>query len=371
MKKTKFYAAAFAALFAVVFSACKDNGGNDNPPTPDPEPTKVEMTSLKYAGVDVIKGESAYTKFELYRYTFTNKDETEAYGFIFNSLANDLAGVSAGKYTLKSSTSMLQNVEEAIFAKSSSGSTSEIIPESGDVEVKTGADGIEITATVTFADGSKYIYHYKGAAPEKIEQNDVLGAGEPTEKKDFTVTADTLVSYSGGMTGVQFEDGSTVPAYILSILPTDENLTLDKVQEMRLFFYFGATEDATELLAGDYTIADLTNENISSNLVLAGNAITVENGLVSLVINGVDNNGYPLEIYWPQTGTVKVEKNGELYSIYVEMDTYFGSKIKAEVKDKKIGIPTDESASIAPAKLAPKVAPAYDKSFMPKARFMR
>lgn len=347
MKKMKFFAMAFAAIFAVAFSACKpqnepnkpDDGGNGG--DGDKTPTQVEV---KLQGAYVQVTGEASPEDEAYEIYFKNP-EGIIYSSLFLSYYNNEKGVIDGTYPIVTT---IDKVEVVAFSKMLDAET-EVKAESGSIEVKTNNGETEFTITASFPDGKTEKLHYKGAIT--YEKIDLQGYLEPTEKTTLTIAGDTTLGYCEAIPESEI-------ALCQLVIAKETQTSYTEVQ--LLGWFGGANKSSNEIPVGTFPIEYLTDANKANDIFLATNYLAYKQtqGIGSLVL--VETTDKQV-VYWPQEGSVTIEKEGNAYNITGTITSYYGSTINFSYNGMIGAFPESNGA---PKKLAPKAEKDWSRSLI-------
>ena len=344
MKKMKFFAMAFAAIVAVAFSACKPQNEPNNPDDGgdgDKTPTQVEVT-LQGAYVQVT-GE-ANPETEAYEVYFKSPEGT-IYSSLFLSYYNNENGLIDGTYTISAT---VNKVETVAFTKVIDANT-EVQAESGSIVIKTNNGETEVTITASYPDGDTEKLHYKGAIT--YEKIDLQGYLEPTEKTTLTIVGDTALGYCEAI-----PESKIALCQLVIAQATQTSYT-----EVQLLGWFGgANNSSNEIPVGTFPIEYISDANIANDIFIATNYYEYRQtqGIGSIILVETKDGQ---NIYWPQTGSITIEKEGDIYNVTGTLTSYYGSTIN--FSHNGVIAPFPESSG-APQKLAPRIEKDWSRSLI-------
>lgn len=367
MKKMKFFAMAFAAIFAVAFSACKpqnepnkpDDGGNGDGGGKD-QPTQIEA---KLGGiiVDTYYGEafSIVENAEAYTIIFTNEKENTTYSISLSSYPNKLAAPVEGKYAVVKE---ISTTEQAAVTKiiGEGEDAVKVSAENGDVTITGTAAEMEITATIKFADSEKQgKLHYKGAVQVKPFPMEMY-----LENEKLTITSMTLdqseENAKYNLYTFMPKKGDVPAQGELSAIVSSPQYPNGFMQLILSYLFKGENKDATKLPTGEFPFYNMYKDGEAT-----GDCITASDYLIydanrygqitgqyyfsseiyTITANSLTN------IFYPQTGTLKIEagsKEGTM-KFTINATSFNGSTFKGTFE-----LPERVAPTSAPQRLAPK-----------------
>lgn len=333
----KFFAMAFAAIVAVAFSACNQNqptnpgGGNNNEgndTTTTENVIKVQLSTMEAFWIQEIGG------IEQYQLQSSIKDGNKNVTYIMSigAYTSDKAGLVDGTYNLAASDEQELKAETiyGITKQTIEGNdTTEVTAEQAALNVTIEGDNVNYKFDVSFADGVKEEITYNGKAPEVIDAN---GLWEPETPSTLNISAD-LCGY--GITDL------TPYGYDYAQI---ELILLNQTTQDEAYFIGALTSDenkkATELPTGTFSIT--AEGMMGDDFFFPGTYFDQYPYIYASETEGM---------YWPQSGTITIDKDGENYTITMSVLSYYGSTLNINFTGEAINL---YETSNSPMRIAPK-----------------
>lgn len=359
MKKMKFFAMAFVAIFALAFCSCEPqnqpntpSGGNNNDDGNGNDTTeniiKVQLSTLEAFWMQELEGIEQYQL----QGEFQEENKNVTYIVSIGSYTTDKAGLADGTYNLATDEQELKAetiygiTKQTIEGKD----TTQVAAQDAVLNVTIEGDNVNYKFDVTFADGDKEEITYNGKAPEVIDAN---GLWEPETPSEITINADAC-GYGIIYLGDYYADADYSQV---------ELLLLDKTTGDEAYFMgiLSSTDNkkATDLPAGEFAI---TNDlYIGDDGFFPG---TYFDQYPYIYVSSTEG------MYWPQSGSVTIANNEGTYTITISVLSYYGSNITINYTGEVINL-YEEEASYAPLKKAPQKTTLPRKSILSNVKPIR
>lgn len=333
MKKMKFFAMTFAAIVAVAFSACTPeepnnpgNGGDDDGDKTE-NVTKVQLQTIETFWIQEIDG------IEQYQLQSSIKDGNKNVSYVVSigAYANDQAGLVDGTYNLSSDETTLKPEIIYSFTKQTieGTDTAQVAAEKAVLVVATEGDNVNYKFNVSYADGVNEEITYNGKVPEVTDAN---GLWEPETPSTLNISAD-LCGY--GITDL------TPYGYDYAQI---ELILLNQTAQDEAYFIGALTSDenkkATELPTGTFSIT--AEGMMGDDFFFPGTYFDQYPYIYASETEGM---------YWPQSGTITINKDGENYTITMSVLSYYGSTLNINFTGEAINL---YETSNSPMRIAPK-----------------
>lgn len=348
--------------FAILYIYNRDDVGVIN----NWEEIEDKATEVSLKGnilVDTYYGEvfSVVEETETYTMVLENQAEGCTYSISLASYPNDLAAPVEGTYTVVREIDAAEQVTITKFFGEGEDAV-EVAAESGTIVISGNAFNMDITINITLADGTTEQLHFSGQVQVGEKKWEMI-----SEQEMLNITSMILdESYSEYNFYYYVAKNSDYSAQgKLSAVVTSPQYPNGLMQILLYFLFTGEQQNATSLPVGTYPFANMYNGDVtgeSQDFFTASDyyiCLLNNNGysLFSSEIHTMTTDGTTTNIFYPQSGTVKIEQGTTLTKMKftINATSFNGSTFQGTFE-----LPEYVEPSSAPQRLAPKTAPQWE-----------
>lgn len=346
---------------AVLYIYNKDDVGSiSNWEEIESELTEVSLTGIV---VDTYYGESfpMVEETETYTMVLENQAEVSTYVISLASYPNDLIAPAEGTYNVVSE---LATAGQVTVTKQlgQSENVVQITAESGTLVISGNTSNMEITLNITLPDGTTEQLHFSGQVQVGEKKWEMI-----SEQEILNITSMTLdESYSEYNFYYYVAKNSDYSAQgQLSAVVTSPQYPNGLMQIMLGFLFNGEQQNAATLPVGEYPFANIYNGDVTGDNL---DFITASDYYIYMLnsyganysfteIYTIPNDGIITNIFYPQSGTVKIEQGtipGKM-KFTINATSFNGSTFQGTFE-----LPEYVEPSSAPQRLAPKATPQWE-----------